>query len=150
MAIPPRLVNFAAPLVAAALCACTNVRLDFQELPPAEALRSIQPGVTTRTQVLERLGPPEEVRRPTTLERARVTMVQSRGVLEAGDVFGRGAFTYASGHRSIDVFGILPIAVSVFRVTWSHSTEERWRIEFDEAEVVRSVSHVDENDDEAR
>ena len=126
--------------VALALGGCTSVDLEFPALPEAEALDWVRPGVTTRSQVLLRLGPPEEMRRPAPFERARLSAPQYRRILEAGDVFGRDAYTYVSGRRSLRTFGILPIGPPIFRIAWRRSTEERWRIEFDADDRVRSVS----------
>lgn len=123
---------------------CTTVRIDFHEQGDSGALVAIEPGVTTRSEVLRRLGPPDEMRRPAPFERARETSPIRRRIIEAGDVFGRDAYTYASGRHTTRAFGILPLGPALFRVTRVRSTEERWRIEFDEADVVRSVSRVDE------
>lgn len=120
------------------------VQMDFRHLPARAALDSIQPGVTTRAEVLHRLGPPEEMRRPADFDRARLTTPQHRRVLEEGVLFGDDAYTYASGRRRIDAFGILPIGLKLFRVTRTDSMEERWRIEFGADGVVSSISHVDE------
>jgi hypothetical protein len=132
-------------LLAAVLgLACSTVRMDFRNLPPAEALESIQPGVTTRSEVLRRLGPPEELRRPANFDRARLTTPQHRRILEEGRIYGEGAFTYAAGRRSETEFGILPIGLALLSFSWTRSEEERWRIEFDADGVVQSLSHVDE------
>jgi hypothetical protein len=133
-----RLVRAGACLVAAAICGCTTLELNFQRLPPSEDLASVQPGVTTRSEVLQRLGPPEEFRRPAAFERARLTSLQRRQTLEAHQIFGRDA------RRTTRSFGILPAGIVLFRISRVHSAEVRWRIEFDEGDVVTSVSHVDE------
>lgn len=125
-----------------ALCACTTVRIEYQDLPPLEALHSIEPGATTRSEVLARLGPPEEMRSPAPFERARLTSPQKRKVLVAGDVFGRDAYTYARGIRTSRSLGVLPVGPELLEVSWKWSREDRWRIEFDERGVVRSVSHT--------
>ncbi len=141
---PGRLVRTVACLVAAAICGCTTLELNFQRLPPSEELASVQPGVTTRSEVLRRLGPPEEFRRPAAFERARLTSLQERQTLEAHQIFGRDAYTYVSARRTTRSFGILPAGIVLFRISRVHSAEVRWRIEFDEADVVSSVSHRDE------
>jgi len=122
---------------------CAVIRLDFNELPAPEALASIEPGVTTRSEVLRRLGPPEEMRIPAPFDRVRQTTPIHRKVLEAHDVFGAEAYTYARGRRDIRTYGIMPVGLVIFRVLNEHSTEERWRIEFD-GDLVATVSHVDE------
>jgi hypothetical protein len=139
-----RLVRTGTCLLAVAICGCTTLQLDFQRLPPSEELASVQPGVTTRSEVLQRLGPPEEFRRPSAFERARLTSLQERQTLEAHQIFGRDAYTYASARRTTRSFGILPAGIVLFRISRVHSAEARWRIEFDEGDVVTSVSHVDE------
>jgi hypothetical protein len=126
---------------------CLSVELEFQQLPPSDALGAVRPGISTRSQVLRALGPPEELRRPAIFERARRSLPQSRKILEGGDVFGSDAYTYASARRRLDSVGILPIRPLLFVVSWRNETEERWRIDFDEADVVTSVSRVDESRD---
>ncbi len=128
------------------LTACLSIEMDFQRLPPAEALASIEPGRTTRSEVLARLGPPEEMRGFSPPERARFTSPQRRRVAEAGEIFGDDAYTYAASRRTIENFGILPIGLPIARRGWRTSKEDRWRIEFDADDVVSSVSHVEELD----
>jgi outer membrane protein assembly factor BamE (lipoprotein component of BamABCDE complex) len=135
----------AALLVAlSGLCGCTIAQFDFQSLPPREQFQSIQPGVTTRSEVLTRLGPPEEIRRPAPFERVRPDPPQHRRILEEEDIFGRRAYTYVSGQRRTESLGLPPFGPPLLRVRRSRSTEQRWRIEFDDEDVVQSVSYVDE------
>jgi len=134
----------------AALCGCTTLEINYQRLPEREALASIQEGITTRSEVLQRLGPPEEFRQPSPFDRTRATSPQRRRILEGGEVFIQGIYTYASERYRIETFGLLPVGVSLFRVTWRNSREDRWRLEFDENDVVHTVSHVDESADEDR
>ena len=123
---------------------CSTVQMDFRHLPSPEALRSIRPGATTRSEVLRRLGPPEELRRPANFDRARPTTPQHRRILEEGRIFGDDSYTYASGRRRTTDVDILPYGPKLLSFSWTRSQEERWRIEFDSEGVVRSVSHVDE------
>ncbi len=132
----------------AAACGCTTLEIHYQRLPEREALASIQEGITTRGEVLQRLGPPEEFRQPSPLDRTRSTSPQRRRILEGGEVFFQDTYTYASERYRINTFGLLPVGPSLFRVTWRKSREDRWRLEFDENDVVRTVSHVDESVDE--
>jgi len=62
-------------------------------------------------------------------------------------------FNRAEGHLVIDDGAaaalhkgksLLPVGIKLLSTTRSRATEERWRIEFDERDVVRSVSHSDE------
>lgn len=134
----------------AAVCGCTTFQLDSQRLPAPEAFASIQAGTTTRSEVLQRLGPPEEFRQPSPFDRARPTSPQRRRILEGGEVFIRDSYTYASECYTIRTFGLLPVGPSLFRISWRNSREDRWRLEFDEDDVVRAVSHVDENANDDR
>ena len=145
-----RCASFGLSVVAAVLFGCTTVEFDYQRLPSPEALASIQRGITTRSEVLQRLGPPEELRRPAPFERAPLGSSQRRRILEGGDIFGRDAYTYASEQHAIESFGLLPVSVTLFRVSRRTALEDRWRIEFDENDVVRAVSHVDESADDDR
>jgi len=123
-------------------CAVLDVR--FQRLPAAESFRKVTPGETDRSQVLALLGPPEEFRRPGVAEGMRMSTPWQPKIVEAGDVFGRDVFTYATERRRVTRAGLLPFLIAIFRVTRVSSTEERWRIEFDSYGVVQSVAHVDE------
>ena len=143
-------VSFSLWAALAAILGCTTVEISYQRLPAPEALDSIQEGITTRSEVLQRLGPPEEFRQPSPLDRARPTSPQRRRILEGGEVFIQDIYTYASERYRIATFGLLPVGVSLFRVTWRNSREDRWRLEFDENDVVHTVSHVDESADEDR
>jgi len=137
----------AVALVLAALlgAGCTTIEGRFQHLPSEEALRSIEPGVTTRSEVLRRLGPPEELRRPAVfIERAPTTAPQRRKILEAGDLFSDDRYTYATVRLRADRLGIMPVGLPIVRLTWVESREDRWVVEFDAADVVRSISHVNE------
>jgi hypothetical protein len=142
--------NLGLSVAVAATFGCTTLQIDYQRLPAPEVLASVQEGVTTRREVLERLGPPEEFRQPSPFDRARSTSPQRRRILEGGEVFIRDFFTYASERYTTRTFGLLPVGPSLFRVTWRKSREDRWRLEFDENDVVRTVSHVDESADARR
>ncbi len=123
---------------------CTTGRLDYHAVPSRTAFESLEPGVTTRSEVLRRLGPPEEMRRLSNFDRSLDSSPQVRRALEGADLFGREAFTYARSQRRIERFSIPPFGPSFFSFSQRHSHEERWRIEFDDADRVVSVSHVDE------
>ena len=123
-------------------CAVFDVR--FQRLPPVEAFEAVTPGETDRSQVLALLGPPDEFRRPAVGEGLRLSAPWGPKIVEAGDVFGRDVFSYASERRRATRAGIFPFLIDIFRVTHVRSVEERWRIEFDSQGIVRSIAHVDE------
>jgi hypothetical protein len=134
----------------AAVCGCTTFEVNYQRLPTPQALESIQAGTTTRSEVLRRLGPPEELRRPAPFERARPSSPQRRRIVDGGDIFDRSSYTYASERHTVNDFGLLPTGPALFDVSWSTSREDRWRIEFDENDVVQTVSHIDEIVDDDR
>jgi hypothetical protein len=137
----------AAAVVLAALlgAGCTTIEGHFQHLPSEEALRSIEPGVTTRSEVLRRLGPPEELRRPAVfIERAPTTAPQRRKILEAGELFSNDRYTYATVRLRADRLGIMPVGLPIVSVTWVESREDRWVVEFGSDDVVRTISHADE------
>lgn len=145
-----RCASLGLSVAVAAVLGCTTVEIDYQRLPEREALESIQQGITTRSEVLKRLGPPEEFRQPSPFDRARPTSPQRRRILEGGEVFIRDVYVYASERHRIETFGLLPVGPSLFKVSWGRSREDRWRFEFDENDVVHSVSHVDESVDDDR
>lgn len=128
--------------LAAAVCGCATVEIDYQSLPSEAALAAVEPGTTTRSEVLQRLGPPDEMRRPAPFEGLQLSNPNRRRMLEAGDLFGRDAWTWAAIHRSSRTAGLLPVGPALFRVRWSRSLEERIRIEFDADDRVSSVSRV--------
>ena len=145
-----RCASFVLSFAVAAACGCTTLEINYQRLPEREALESIQQGITTRSEVLKRLGPPEEFRQPSPFDRARPTSPQRRRILEGGEVFIRDVYVYASERYRVETFGLLPVGPSLFKVSWRRSREDRWRFEFDENDVVHSVSHVDESVDDDR
>ena len=142
--------SFGLSLAVAAAFGCTTLEINYQRLPAPEALESIQEGITTRSEVLQRLGPPEEFRQPSPFDRARATSPQRRRILEGGEVFIQDIYTYASERYRVETFGLLPVGVSLFRATWRSSREDRWRLDFDENDVVQTVSHIDESADDDR
>jgi hypothetical protein len=127
---------------------CIELQLDFQRVPSEASFRSIHPGLTTRAEVLDVLGPPEEVRQPAFGEGLRRRDPRRLRLLEAGDVFDESAWTWAAERRSERIVGLLPVGPVLFRHRDSRSLESRWRVEFDARGIVRSVSRVDEIDDE--
>ncbi len=136
----PLLATLASVLL---LGGCIDLRLDYQKPPSAASFESIRPQVTTRAEVLRLLGPPDEVRQPGLGEELR--RIDARQLrIEAGEVFTDAAWTWASERRTERIVGLLPVGVVLFRVRNSRSVERRWRIEFDDDGLVRSVSHVDE------
>jgi hypothetical protein len=135
------------PAAALALClasGCAHFEVEYQSLPAHESFEAIRPGETTRSDVLRLVGPPEEYRRPSPGEEARRLSPQQLKIVESGDVFGRGVYTYATERWTDRRWGILPVFLTLFRVRRVRSVEERWMIAFDDGGVVSQVSHVDE------
>ena len=131
------------------LAGCATVEFRFQTLPDAAVLDEIQPGTTTRSEVLRVLGPPEDMRRPAVFERAQRSSPIERKILAAERVFGDDAYTWGAKVFEAESFGILPIGPPLLRVSWRKTREVRWRIEFDEQDVVTVVSQEDERYDDA-
>lgn len=129
------------------LVSCVQVDLRYEPLRQRERFAEIEEGVTTRSDVLHLVGPPEEFRIPPVIGFGRTSSPQRRQVIEGGDVFGRDRFTYISEHRRVGTFGILPGFAELLLWTRRRTTEERWMIHFDENDVVSSVSHVDEDEE---
>jgi len=130
-------------VLAASALGCIDARVDFQRAPTAEQVAQIRPGETTRSEVLTWLGPPDEVRLSASGERLR-RLDARKARVEAGNVFGGSAWTWALERRSERIVGLLPVGVVLFRIRTSTSQQEQWRIEFTPSGTVRSVSHVDE------
>ncbi len=145
-----RCASFGLWVAVAAVSGCTTLQIDYQRLPTPQALESIQEGITTRSEVLQRLGPPEEFRQPSPFDQARSTSPQRRRILEAREVFIRDVYTYASERYTVRTFGLPPVGPGLFRVSWRNSREDRWRLEFDDNDVVQTVSHIDETADDDR
>jgi hypothetical protein len=145
-----RCASFSLWVAVAAIFGCTTLEINYQQLPAPEALESIQEGITTRSEVLRQLGPPEEFRQPSPFDRARPTSPQRRRILEGREVFIRDSYTYASERYTVQTLGLLPVGIPLFRVSWRNSREDRWRLEFDENDVVHTVSHIDESADDDR
>ena len=134
--------------LALALAGCIQVRIDFQTLPAAADFERIDPGTTTRSEVLRVLGPPDEVRGPALGEGMRRLDGRDARVLEGRQVFGDERWSWARELRTERIVGLLPVGPYLWRMRTSRSLEERWQIEFDGRGVVRSISHVDEVGDQ--
>lgn len=133
-------------LAALLLAGCIDVRIGFQSLPPGADFASIEPGVTSRSEVLRILGPPEEVRLPAAGEGLRRLDGREARVLEGRQIFGDRRWTWARELRHERIVGLLPIGPYLWKMRTSRSLEERWQIEFDEHGIVRSIAHLDEID----
>lgn len=131
-------------LLLLALSGCIQIRSEFQTLPPAADFERIHPGTTTRAEVLQVLGPPDEVRGLAPGESLRRIDARHARVLEGRQVFGDERWSWARELRTERIVGLLPAGPYLWRMRTSRSLEERWQIEFDERGIVRSVSHVDE------
>jgi hypothetical protein len=134
----------AALLLSLGLCGCIDMRVGFQRTPPAEAFATLEPGRTTRVEVLRALGPPDEVVHPAPGEALRRLDARRLAVLSDERIFEHPAWTWAREERSERTIGLLPAGPYLFRHHKSRSTQRRWRVEFDERGRVSSVAVVDE------
>ena len=131
-------------LVALLLAGCIDVRIEFQTLPSVADFARIEPGATSRAELLQLLGPPDEVRGPALGEGLRRLDGREARVLEGRQVFGDERWSWARELRSERIIGLLPVGPYLWKMRTSRSLEERWQVEFDERGVVRSITHVDE------
>ena len=136
----------AALLLSLALCGCIDLRMAFQRTPPAEAFAALEPGRSTRLDVLRALGPPDEVVLPAPGEAARRLDARTLAVLADERIFEHQAWTWAREERRERTIGLLPAGPYLFRHHKSTSAQRRWRVEFDERGRVTSIAVVDELD----
>jgi len=141
---PPRVSSchvsrLAGPLVwlmlAAACPGCTLVSVDYAAIPSPEAVFGLKPGRTTRFEVMARLGPPDEYRRPAPGERGRPLDPRSLHSREEHRVFGRSRFTYARERveqRRLDLL--------LFKSSVTNVTTDRVVLFFDDQGVLQDVS----------
>ncbi len=148
MKLHPRTRPALTILAACALAGCFQLHVEYQNPPPAAAFGQIKRGETTRSEVLAKLGPPEEVRLPGPGEGGRRADPRVHRLLRGGDVFGNRDWTWSTEHLHVRAWGIFPVGPAVFRVRTGRTTERRWRIEFDEVDVVRELAVTDGIGDE--
>ena len=104
---------------AAVFAGCVQVEAVFGRLPAPEMLASVRPGLTTRDELLDLLGPPEEYAGPGAHLGLRAHDPQQARVLDERDLFGREALTWVIERRSDRAF-IVPILFT--RWTTRHAT----------------------------
>jgi len=138
-------VNVIGPCLAALLLSgCIQVRVEFQTLALESAFESIEPGVTSRSEVLRLLGPPDQVRVPAAGEGLRRLDGREARLFEGRQVFGDRRWSWARELRTERIVGLLPVGPYLWKMRTSRSREERWQIEFDEDGIVHSIAHRDE------
>lgn len=108
-----------AALAAAALAGCVQVDATFGRMPGPEALAAVRPGLTTRAELLDLLGPPEEYAGPGADLGLRAHDPQEARVLDERDLFGREVLTWVLELRRDRAF-IVPLLYSHW--TTSHRT----------------------------
>ena len=83
------------------------IRTNFERpIPTDEMIDSIVPGVSTRTELVQRFGPPMEDRRPTIVDRGRGVIPGLRQVYAEHDLLARRISTWEHELRRDYVFTI--------------------------------------------
>jgi hypothetical protein len=107
-------------LLAALAGGCVSVDARFGHAPPAAALATVRPGSTTRAELLDLLGPPEEYVGPGLHLGLRAHDPQAQRVLEERDLFGREVLTWLLERRA-DRALVVPILFTHWTTT--HRTQ---------------------------
>ena len=113
----------------------TYVRTNFERpLPSDAAIDAIEPGVSTRIQLVKRFGPPMEDHRPTVVDKGRGVIPGLRQVYVERDLLNRRIAVWECELRRDYVF-TLPLIYSYRREV--HETD-RLFVVFDENDVVEA------------
>jgi hypothetical protein len=104
-------------------------------IPSAQALAALEPGRTTREQVLQLLGPPDEFSQPALFSELSVADSRDARVFEERDVFGRAAFTWVREQRDDRAWLLWPLYVHLNTET----RIDRLKVLFDDRDVVAAV-----------
>ncbi len=108
------------PLLVVLAVACVSVDARFGHAPPAGALAAVRPGATTRAELLDLLGPPEEYVGPGLHLGLRAHDPQAQRVLEERDLFGRETLTWLLERRA-DRALVVPVLFTHWTTT--HRTQ---------------------------
>jgi outer membrane protein assembly factor BamE (lipoprotein component of BamABCDE complex) len=123
-------------VLAAALPSCVLSSISFgDKLRTATSAEAIVPGLTSRAEVLQLLGPPEEFSQPTPLLGLRAWDPQEQRVLKERDVFHRRTWTWIREQREDQLLWIpLPFV-------WANTEHDADRImvTFDKRGLVTAV-----------
>lgn len=135
-----RLLPLLIVVVTGTLPACVMVRSSVGfPLPPEVDVAAIEPGVSTRTDVVARFGPPEEWRAPAITDDSRGRNGPGLRVHEEREVFRRRRYTWAYETRRTDGVVLLPF-VTLFSHLTTRLTEDRLVVTFDEQGRVEDVA----------
>jgi len=106
-----------------------------EPLPGPGAVAAVEAGRTTRAQVLQLLGPPDEFRQPELAAALPAAASQATRVLEERDVFHRASFTWVRSRRADRVWLLWPLFTHVDTAT----RVDRLTVLFDEQDVVTAL-----------
>ncbi len=121
---------------------CVTMQTDYGRPVPDPG--GISPGVTSRAEVLARLGPPEEFEQPTPF-RGRSFDPQATRVFDERDLFDRRSYTWVAERRRDRYLILIPFLTLYGRFHTDHRSD-RLMITFDENDRVRDVSLIREID----
>ena len=131
-----RCVALAVALAASTGGCFTYVRTNFERpLPSDEQIEAaIEPGVTTRVELVKRLGSPMEHRRPSVLDKGRGVIPGLRQVYVERDILDRRIAVWKFERRRDYVFTV-PI---FYRYRQEVHEADRLFVVFDEDDIVES------------
>lgn len=119
---------------------CVTAHMTFgRPLAEPAVVARIEPGVTTRAELLDWLGPPDELLSPMPTERARIDDPVVRRVLVERDLFRRRLLTWEYERRE-DAMLILFPYVNLFTHWRTWHDRDRLLVELDGAGVVSHVA----------
>ncbi len=104
-------------------------------VPDEQALASIVPGRTTRAELVQRLGPPDEYRDASFAAAVMHDDSQAQRVLEEHAVFDRRAATWTREHRSDRIWLLWPL----YSNRQTDIRTDRLVVLFDTAGVVSAI-----------
>ncbi len=104
-------------------------------IPPEHAVAAVQPGRTTRAEVLALLGPPDEYGQPTLFSELSTADSRAIRVFEEHDVFGRAAFTWVREQRDDRFWFFWPVYLNIDTET----RIDRLKVLFDADDIVSAV-----------
>ena len=127
-------------LLVGGLPACLVVHTNYGDPIASDAeVEALVVGVTTRRQVLDALGPPEEYRQPMPWV-GRHYDPQRQRVSRERDIFDRRRYTYLQERRKDRLILVLPVLTLFSSYRIDHQAD-RMLIWFDENDRVSAVSH---------
>jgi hypothetical protein len=106
-----------------------------EPIPSEQELAAVEPGRTTRAEVLALLGPPDEYSQPVLLAGLSAADSRTVRVLDEHDLFGRDAFTWVRERRDDRAWLAWPVFAHLRRET----RIDRLKVLFDGDGVVSAV-----------